>query len=108
MTNDEIKEIADERRNEFGRIVPVNFDRAIIARLKADMFWDAENTEHSLYAGNENDAVAQLIENAGTQPAHLPVEFRLQRAKRLPDLRITVTAIGEDGEIEYEREENHA
>lgn len=116
-TNNEIP------RDLLGKIIDEVFDGAIedasviediyrvIARecqpaMPADadlLYWDVDDTEDCLARGCEYDAVLNAVENAWKP--ELPFEFTVNRAMCLPDVRITVTAIPEDGEIVYEREE---
>ena len=106
MTDEEIDKVIKEALGRFPHESPTvflrDFTRTILAAQEADQFWNADCPEYPLEAENEAQAVAELMDDFCS--ARLPAELRLLRSKRLPAVRIMVTSIPDDGEIEYTME----
>lgn len=71
---------------------------AAASRAPADMFWDNDNTEQC------HKSIGDLLDNEwGTGSIEVGAEFEIQRAIKLPNITIRITAIdGDDDEVMYE------
>jgi len=86
---------------------PVSIEAAeLIEKLNAvqvnsepDLFWDNDDPEQS--CDSINDVVVQVYENSGCLLVGDIVE--IQRAVRLPNIKVKITKISDDGDLEWEQ-----